>query len=107
MTSVPAVSMGSSTSVYDWSSSPEDPSYYKRQAWGAEIIEDVWNRYNHGEQKLFLGADVTATKPVQSASLLAYARDAWISLRFELPIIAAHTEQDADDITLIHHCLGE
>lgn len=91
---------------YIWHSSPHDDTYYVREAWGSEVIEDIWNRYNHAEQNLFLGVNITLSKPVTTSELLERARDAWMAVRFSTPIIAAHTEQDKADNTLITYRLA-
>ncbi|EIM79595.1 uncharacterized protein STEHIDRAFT_143167 [Stereum hirsutum FP-91666 SS1] len=88
-------------SRYVWRTSPEDPMYYIREAAGGEVIEDVWNRFNHGEQTLFIGVDTTIDSSPSSSKLLDACRNAWVALRFTIPTIAAHTEQDAVGNTLI------
>lgn len=88
-------------SRYVWRTSPEDPMYYIREAAGGEVIEDVWNRFNHGEQTLFIGVDTSIDSSPSSSKLLDACRNAWVALRFTIPTIAAHTEQDAVGNTLI------
>ncbi|KAJ7762907.1 hypothetical protein B0H16DRAFT_1805628 [Mycena metata] len=90
----------SSKSVYDWSSSPDDPSYYTRRQWGFEILNDVLTRQKH-QTPMFLGADIAAERPFVTTSLLEHARNAWVSLRFTLPTLAAHTEQDTEGNALL------
>ncbi|KAJ7749616.1 hypothetical protein B0H16DRAFT_1691762 [Mycena metata] len=50
---------------------------------------------------MFLGANISAARPIVSKSLLKHARNAWVSLRYTLPTLAAHTEQDSDGNTLL------
>lgn len=88
-------------SRYIWRSSLDDPAYHFREAWGTEAIHDIWNRYNHAEQNLFLGVNITLATPTAISEVLERARDAWVALRFSTPIIAAHTEHDKTDNTFI------
>ncbi|KAJ7028095.1 hypothetical protein C8F04DRAFT_69542 [Mycena alexandri] len=90
-----------SRSVYDWAPSPDDSSYYTRRGWAFETIEDVFNRQKHGEHTMFLGADISAAHPFVTKSLFEHARNAWVSLRYTVPTLAAHTEQDAEGNTLL------
>lgn len=80
---------------------------YVREAAGGEVIEDVWNQFNHGEQTLFLAVDTTFSAPLSKVDLLETCRNAWIALRFDLPIIAAHTDHDESGNTLITYRLVE
>ncbi|KAJ7748629.1 hypothetical protein B0H16DRAFT_1319703, partial [Mycena metata] len=84
-----------------WAPSADDPTYYTRRGWAFETIEDVFNRQKHGEHTMFLGANISAARPIVSKSLLKHARNAWVSLRYTLPTLAAHTEQDSDGNTLL------
>lgn len=89
-------------SRFDWKQSkPDDPSYYSREALGGEPLHDFDNRYQSGEQNLFLAAQVTFTNPIPSSELISHVRTAWETLRFEIPTLAATTEQDANDDTFI------
>lgn len=88
-------------SRYVWRESPEDRAYYTRAGWGPEMVADVWNRYNHAEQNLFLGVYITLSTPTAVSEVLERARDAWVAVRFSTPTIAAHTEQDKADNTLL------
>ncbi|KAL6304751.1 hypothetical protein BKA93DRAFT_261703 [Sparassis latifolia] len=86
---------------YVWRASPDDASYWKREAGGGEYIEDVFHNINHGEQFLFLALKATLSKPVPTTELVARARDAWSAVRFSTPIIAVHSEHDAAGTSLI------
>ena len=61
----------------------------KREIGGGELIEDVWNFLNHGEQNLFLGLYTRLSWPVDTAKLLELLKKSWISLRWDVPTIAA------------------
>ncbi|KAJ7763058.1 hypothetical protein B0H16DRAFT_1414358 [Mycena metata] len=88
-------------SVHDWSPSPDDPSCYTRRGWAIEILNDVSNRHKHGQTSMFFGADISAVRPFVTNSLLEHARSAWVSLRYTLPTLAAHVEQDTEGNTLL------
>lgn len=62
---------------------------YKRLLGGGELIEDVWNFHNHGEQNLFIGLYLTSSAVLSSSALIDAARKAWISTRYDIPAIAS------------------
>ncbi|TFK50405.1 hypothetical protein OE88DRAFT_1712963 [Heliocybe sulcata] len=88
-------------SRYVWRVSPDDSSKYLREAAGGEVIEDVWNRFNHGEQNLFLAADLELSVDTPVNDFIARAKAAWLAMRFSLPIVAANTEQDEAGNSLV------
>jgi hypothetical protein len=95
-------------SRFDWKMpNSDDPSYYSREALGGEVFEDVCNRFGNGEQNLFLGAQVTFTTPISTLDLIARAREAWEGLRFDIPTIAANTEQDSNGDTFISYRIAK
>ncbi|KAF8583566.1 hypothetical protein K439DRAFT_1653435 [Ramaria rubella] len=82
-------------SRFQWRPSPEDHRLYIREAAGGEALEDIWNRFNHGEHTLFFGLYLTFSTPIDPLSLLLHARNAWARLRFEVPTIASQTSYNA------------
>lgn len=91
-------------SRFDWKpSKPEDPSYYSREAQGGEPLHDFDNRYQSGEQTLFLAAQVAFTNPISPSNLISHVRPVWETLRFETPTLAATIEQDEKDDTFISY----
>jgi 15-O-acetyltransferase Tri3 len=83
---------------FNWKASrPDDPSYYSRVTFAGEAFEELLNRFHSGEQNLFLGLQVTFTKPISTNDLLARCRETWEALRFDIPIIATQTEFDDED----------
>ncbi|KAJ7711004.1 hypothetical protein B0H16DRAFT_1820332 [Mycena metata] len=79
-----------------WAPSADDPTYYTRRGWAFGTIEDVFNCQKHGEHTMFLGANISAARPIVSKSLLEHARNSWVSLR------AADAQAWAERTLLLH-----
>jgi hypothetical protein len=89
-------------SRYVWRESKDEKGYFIREAGGGEAIEDIWNRFSHGEQNLFLGVNVSLRTPISSVhDFVDLVHKAWVALRFSVPTVAAHTEHDNQDNPLI------
>ncbi|TFK37515.1 hypothetical protein BDQ12DRAFT_684799 [Crucibulum laeve] len=78
-------------SRYHWSQDDKIPRRYKREACGGELMEDIWNVMNHGEQNLFIGVYARLSDPNASFDLFEKIRCAWKSLRWDVPTIACST----------------
>ncbi|KAJ6576415.1 hypothetical protein DFH09DRAFT_1149274 [Mycena vulgaris] len=80
--------------------SAEGLSTHKRQLCGGEHVQDLNNRLLNGETTiLFFGTSLSLETPMTEAHLLAAVRNAWISLRFSVPTIAATIEVDEEGIS--------
>ncbi|KAF4611797.1 hypothetical protein D9613_003717 [Agrocybe pediades] len=77
-----------------WRVDKNVPGRHIREAGGGEAVEDIWKLTKHGEQNLFIGTYATSTVPLSPEALFAHVRNAWLSLRWELPTIAAKTAHD-------------
>lgn len=92
---------------FDWKPNPEDPNYYTREALGGEVIEDIWNRFHSGEQNLFLGIQIKFISPISTNDLVARVRETWEALRFDIPTLAATTEQDSKGDTYLSYRVAQ
>ncbi|KZT28675.1 hypothetical protein NEOLEDRAFT_1057767 [Neolentinus lepideus HHB14362 ss-1] len=88
-------------SRYAWRISYDDPAKHIREAQGGEILEDVWNRFLYGEQKLFLAVDLQLSSPISTTNFLSRAKEAWIEIRFYVPTVGGSTEQAKDGTSLV------
>jgi 15-O-acetyltransferase Tri3 len=88
-------------SRFQWRQSPDDTNLYLREAFGGEVIEDFFSRFNHGEQTLYLGLHVTLHNAISPGDFLSQAREAWKALRHQVPTVAAKIAYDAAGNTLL------
>jgi 15-O-acetyltransferase Tri3 len=92
---------------FNWKASrPDDPTFYSRVTFAGQAFEEVLNRFQFGEQNLFLGLQVTFTKPISTNDLLARSRETWEALRFDVPTIATQIEFDEDWTTTMTYRLA-
>ncbi|KAF9262402.1 hypothetical protein L218DRAFT_945258 [Marasmius fiardii PR-910] len=78
-------------SQYEWKEIPaKDGAVGRgRPCSGGEVSQDQWNRLFKGDQTLFFGTYVELSTPVTQSQLVQASRDAWISLRYNIPTVAA------------------
>lgn len=76
-------------SRYKWREDENVPGRVKREVGGGELFEDVLNFHKQGEQNLFLGVYLQLAQPAESSHFIGLARKAWISLRWDVPTVAA------------------
>ncbi|TDL17807.1 hypothetical protein BD410DRAFT_831293 [Rickenella mellea] len=79
---------------YKWRRDDTHPGRYKRQTYGGEIFADAHNSGRQGEMTLFIGVYATLSARLTSQELHRVLRRAWISLRWDVPTIAAQTMHD-------------
>ncbi|KZT60758.1 hypothetical protein CALCODRAFT_515143 [Calocera cornea HHB12733] len=82
---------------YQWHLSPTDPKTYQRETSGIEVLMDFGTRFNHGQFTLFLGLELDFKTSISATEFEHLAREAWIALRFQVPMIAARTPVNADN----------
>jgi len=92
---------------FEWRSSPKDQQILVREAMGGELIEDFWNRFNHGEQTLFIGVEFKNLAPVSSDVLVEKARAAWAHLRFLIPTVASGLDYDEQGRVLMTYKIAK
>ncbi|KAF8515738.1 hypothetical protein JB92DRAFT_3142760 [Gautieria morchelliformis] len=88
-------------SRFQWRQSPDDTNVFLREAFGGEVIEDFFSRFNHGEQTLYLGLHVTLHSAISPSNFLSQAREAWKALRHQVPLVAVKIAYDAAGNTLM------
>ncbi|PFH50118.1 hypothetical protein AMATHDRAFT_48178 [Amanita thiersii Skay4041] len=76
---------------YKWREDEKVPGRFKREPGGGELFEDVLNLTKHGEQNLFVGVYAALAIALDTGDLLAAVLNSWISLRWEIPTVAAQT----------------
>lgn len=94
--------------------SPFSPINYDRVAWkptdsggsspcySQEVhCDDVPNGRAKGEQSLFLGFQITLSAPISTSGFIALVGEAWRTLRFDIPTIAARPQKDDTGHTFI------
>ncbi|KAF8636088.1 hypothetical protein AX17_003793 [Amanita inopinata Kibby_2008] len=79
---------------YKWREDEKTPGHFKREAGGGELFEDVVNLTKAGEQVLFVGVYASLVTSINTADLVAAVHNAWISLRWEVPTVAAQTAHE-------------
>lgn len=67
------------------------PESYCRALCGAELYQEFWLRLARGEQILFFGSYIHIPNSVPRKWLIDATRQSWISLRYQIPTIAAST----------------
>jgi hypothetical protein len=87
---------------YRWvAAGSDEPGLFRRYAAGCERFMDFQHRYLNGQMNISFGVDLSLISPLPTSQLLDTLRKAWISLRFDIPTIAAGTIQDGDDDTVM------
>ncbi|OCB90291.1 hypothetical protein A7U60_g2465 [Sanghuangporus baumii] len=76
-------------SRYRWREDDNVPGRVKREIGGGELFEDVLNFNKYGEQNLFLGVYFQVSQLIDTSHFIETARKAWISLRWDVPTVAA------------------
>ncbi|GJJ08072.1 hypothetical protein Clacol_002279 [Clathrus columnatus] len=71
-----------------WREDHEVPGRFIRECVGAEIMLDIWNTQYHGSGNMFLGLYIKLENPLGASEFITYLREAWKSLRWEIPTIA-------------------
>ncbi|KIY47769.1 hypothetical protein FISHEDRAFT_74298 [Fistulina hepatica ATCC 64428] len=87
-----------STKPYEWRPDPAVAGRLVRRPAGAELIEDIWNFHNYGEQNLFVGVYASLASAVSADDLQNALRRAWTRVRFLNPLVASkilHNETGA------------
>ncbi|KAJ7661622.1 hypothetical protein DFH06DRAFT_1089172 [Mycena polygramma] len=69
---------------------------FARPLAGSELVQEVWNRFEKGNQTMFLAVYLDLASPQSESDIVAAARAAWISLRHQIPIIATAIEVEGD-----------
>ncbi|KAF7334312.1 hypothetical protein MSAN_02393000 [Mycena sanguinolenta] len=78
--------------------------YFARLLAGAELVQDLYNRFEKGNETLFFGVFLDLAHPhPESASIVGAARAAWLSLRYQIPIIATVIEVGKDDVPMLKY----
>ncbi|KAJ6607940.1 hypothetical protein B0H10DRAFT_2439344 [Mycena sp. CBHHK59/15] len=72
---------------------------------GSELVQELWNRFEKGNQNLFFAVELDLVSPHSEAALLAAARDAWIALRHQFPIITTVIDRDEHDVPMFKYCV--
>lgn len=74
---------------YVWRKDDAVPTRLKREIGGGELIEDVWNFFKDGEQNLHLELYTSIAQPLETSKFLDLLKKAWVSLRWDIPTVAA------------------
>ncbi|KAJ6465895.1 hypothetical protein C8R47DRAFT_1154402 [Mycena vitilis] len=69
---------------------------FARPLAGSELVQEVWNRFEKGNQTMFLAVYLDLASPQSESDIVAAARAAWTSLRHQIPIIATAIELESD-----------
>lgn len=80
---------------FQWREDETVPGRFKREIGGGELFEDVLNFNKQGEQNLFNGVYVQSSRSLEVSDLISLARKAWISLRWDVPTVAAQALHEA------------
>ncbi|GJJ08071.1 hypothetical protein Clacol_002278 [Clathrus columnatus] len=73
---------------FKWKEDHTVPGRFTREPIGGEKMVDLWNILNHGDGNMFLGLYIKLSNPLQGSEFITYLREAWKSLRWEVPTIA-------------------
>ncbi|TDL18054.1 hypothetical protein BD410DRAFT_513360 [Rickenella mellea] len=74
---------------YEWRRDKTHNSRFRRQPVGGELLTAVFNSTKNGYGNLFIGVYTSLMAPISTVDLLRHVRRAWISLRWDVPTIAA------------------
>ncbi|KAJ7319131.1 hypothetical protein DFH08DRAFT_971018 [Mycena albidolilacea] len=89
---------------FTWKQSTADsPGCWERPLAGSELVQDVWNRFEKGNQTLFLAVYLDFASLQSEAAVREAARGSWISLRHQIPIVATTIEIDENDVPLLKY----
>ncbi|KAJ7887519.1 hypothetical protein B0H14DRAFT_2695120 [Mycena olivaceomarginata] len=81
----------------------DESRYFARPLGGAELAQDLYNRFENGNQTMFFAAYLDLARPQSDSTLIAAARAAWISIRFEIPVVATAIEVGEDDVPMLKY----
>ncbi|KAJ6577965.1 hypothetical protein B0H19DRAFT_1062528 [Mycena capillaripes] len=76
---------------------------FARPLGGAELVQELYNRFEKGHQTMFFAAYLDLARPQSDSAIVAAARAAWISLRYQIPIIATSVEVGEDDVPMLKY----
>ncbi|GJJ15155.1 hypothetical protein Clacol_009430 [Clathrus columnatus] len=71
-----------------WREDHKVPGRFIRECVSAEIMLDIWNTQYHGDGNMFLGLYIKLANSFGASEFMTYLREAWKSLRWEIPTIA-------------------
>jgi hypothetical protein len=86
---------------YRWQNSAADPLLHERYAAGAERFVHDWAQQHDGQGSFLLRFDTAFVNPVSAHDLLDAARQAWLTLRFDTPVIATTTKSTSNGDSMI------
>ncbi|KAJ7250284.1 hypothetical protein C8J57DRAFT_1667822 [Mycena rebaudengoi] len=88
-----------------WKSVPtaDGSQYFSRPLAGAEIVQELYNRFEHGNQTLFFAVYLDISSPASAATIIEAAGGAWIALRHRIPILATSISVDENDTPMLEY----
>jgi hypothetical protein len=87
---------------YSWRVSDADPSAYARHGMGVDRLLHLF------KDRMFLGVDLSFANPLSRGDLLVAARKAWITLRFQEPVVASSMNTTVDDdLLMVYHLVTD
>ncbi|KAJ7638213.1 hypothetical protein FB45DRAFT_902275 [Roridomyces roridus] len=90
---------------FKWSST--DARTFSRPLGGSELVQDLYNRFEKGNQALFFAAYLDFAEPQAVSTVLAAARAAWLSLRYQIPIVATSIQVDDSSTPRLEYRVGD
>ncbi|KAJ7477021.1 hypothetical protein B0H11DRAFT_2031646 [Mycena galericulata] len=82
-------------------STTDSPGCWQRPLAGSELTQELWNRFEKGNQILFFAANLDFAASQPEATVRGAARRAWIALRHRIPIVATTIELDEKDVPML------
>ncbi|KAF8168639.1 hypothetical protein K438DRAFT_1774696 [Mycena galopus ATCC 62051] len=83
--------------------SPDGSQSFTRPLAGVEVVQELWNRFEKGNQTMFFAVYLDFARPQFDSAIVAAARAACISLRYHILIIVARIKVDQDDIAMLKY----
>ncbi|KAF8168613.1 hypothetical protein K438DRAFT_1774674 [Mycena galopus ATCC 62051] len=82
---------------------PGGSQCFARPLAGVELVEDLYIRFEKGNQILFFAVSLDFDHPQSHSNIVAAARAAWISLRYRVPTLATSLEVGQDDMSMLKY----
>jgi hypothetical protein len=91
------------TSYLQWKKCPSSPNLYYRDALGSEYFLQIGDKIDKGSKDMYLCLSLSFSNPtvqyqqqISKAKLAECAKESWLWLRHELPIVAVRTVTKED-----------